>query len=79
MNNEQYHAHPALSASGLKLLQKSPLHYWAEYLDPNRPERVATNAQRIGTMVHTATLEPHLFDEQFTVLPEGLDLSLIHI
>jgi len=40
MNNEQYHADTsAISASGLKLFARSPAHYYAAYLDPQRPER----------------------------------------
>lgn len=73
MPNEEYHSHPALSSSGLKLLARSPAHYYAAYLDPKREPRKTTAAQRIGSICHTATLEPHRFDELLCVLPEGLD------
>lgn len=73
MTNDEHHSHDAIGSSGLKLIAKTPFHYWAQYRDPNRKPRAQTKALRIGSMVHTATLEPHLFDETFTVLPEGLD------
>lgn len=73
MTNEMYHGSAAIGSSDLKLVQRTPLHYWAAKLDPSRPERAQTKAMKIGTMIHTATLEPHLFDEMFTVMPEGLD------
>lgn len=73
MPNEEYHAHPALSSSGFKLLARSPAHYYAAYLDPKREPRKQTAAMRLGTICHTATLEPHRFDDLLCVLPEGLD------
>lgn len=73
MSNEDYHAHPALSSSGLKLLARTPAHYYAAYLDPEREPRVRTAAMRLGSITHSAVLEPHTFDERFVVLPEGLN------
>jgi len=53
MNNEQYHADTsAISASGLKLFARSPAHYYAAYLDPQRPERQPTAAMKLGTATH---------------------------
>jgi len=37
ITNEEYHADPAVSASHLHMVAKSPYHYWSRYLDPNRP------------------------------------------
>lgn len=71
--NAEYHASRAISASGLKLIKQSPLHYWARYLDPNREPDQPTPVMKLGTAVHTALLEPHLFDKQYVVLPEGID------
>lgn len=53
MTNEEYHAHPALSASGIKALAKSPAHYQASLI-----YREETPAMRLGTAFHTAVLEP---------------------
>lgn len=73
MTNEQHHSHPAIGSSGLKLIGQSPLHYWAAYRDPNRVKREPTPAMKIGSATHTGVLEPHTFDERYTVMPEGLD------
>ena len=73
MTNEEYHAHPAIGASGLKLLARSPLHYWAAYIDPEREPMQPTAAMSLGTATHCAVLEPHRFDDLYTVMPEGLD------
>ena len=72
MTNNEYHAHPALSASGLKLLNKTPAHYYAQYLAPDRVKPEPTKAMKLGTMIHTACLEPHLFDDQYAVMPDGI-------
>ena len=61
-----YHAHPAISASHLKALATTtPRHYWADYVDPDRPERVETDAMRLGTELHMLTLEPGRFAETY--------------
>jgi hypothetical protein len=64
-----YRARPEINCSGLKLINKSPLHYRSG-LDQPKEE---TRAMLIGSAVHTATLEPHLFDQQYAIMPEGLD------
>ena len=71
--NETYHADPAIGSSGFKLLAKSPAHYFAAYLDPERPPRKETPAFKIGKAWHTAVFEPGDFDNRYTVMPEGLD------
>ena len=74
MNNADYHADTsAISASGLKLFMRSPAHYYAAYLDPNRIERKPTAAMKLGTATHCAILEPERFNGEYTVMPEGLD------
>lgn len=73
MTNEEYHAYPAIGASGLKLLARSPLHYWAAYIDPEREPMQPTAAMSLGTATHCAVLEPHRFDDLYTVMPDGLD------
>lgn len=70
MSNADYHAHPAISASGLKLIGKSPLHYWAAYLDPDREPREETPALKLGTAIHTAVLEPDRFRQEYVVAPQ---------
>jgi exodeoxyribonuclease VIII len=64
-----YYTIPAISASGLKLLKRSPAHYHASLTTP----RIATPAMMLGSATHAAILEPHEFDNRYTVMPEGLD------
>lgn len=73
LTNSEYHALPAIGASGLKLLNQAPAKYYAAYLDPNRKPLESTAAMLRGTMIHTACLEPHLFDEQYVTVPDGID------
>lgn len=67
--NSAYHGGNGISKSGLDLIGKSPLHYWAAYLDPDRPERVETPAMELGTAIHSAVLEPDKFATDYVVLP----------
>ena len=53
-DDDQYFALEALSASGAKLLRKSPLHYRADQFKARQP----TPAMIFGTVVHRLVLEP---------------------
>ena len=64
ISNESYHAAEGISKSGLDLIAKSPFLY--RYRPPQKP----TKAMMIGSAFHCATLEPHIFPEQFAVAPE---------
>jgi len=68
--NEEYHASSGISNSALSELKKSPLHYWSKYLAPERPPSHETPAMRIGTAVHAAILEPHLFESEYVQAPK---------
>jgi len=57
LSNEAYHAMDGLSSSNLKDLLKSPRHYQHRLKKGNQQ----TDARRIGTLTHTATLEPEVF------------------
>lgn len=74
ISNADYHADTShISASGLKLLARSPAHYWAKYLDPERqPDAPKRNMIR-GSMIHGMLFEPQLWEQQYVQLPEGLD------
>lgn len=61
-----YHAIEALSASGAKLLLKSPDHFLAEKMNPKAP----TAAMKNGTLTHTLFFEPHKFEEEYAVMPK---------
>ena len=73
MDNATYHAHSAVSKSHLDLVAKSPLHFWARYLDPNRLPQEPTAAMAIGSAVHTHVLELDQWDAQYVVAPAGID------
>lgn len=62
----EYHAIEALSASGAKLLLRSPAHYLAARNAPKEPSA----AMRLGTIVHGLILEPDTFRDQFAVMPK---------
>lgn len=70
---DEYRTIPALNASGLKELSRSPLHYWSKYLDPNREPDTDTPARRMGKIIHTAILEPQHWESRYVVAPEGID------
>jgi len=73
MNNTDYHAHPAISKSHLDQVARSPLHYWARYLDPNRVVPEPTAAMAIGSAVHTHVLELDQWDARYVSAPDGID------
>lgn len=70
ITNEQYHADPAVSASHVKEAMRSPYHYWARFLDPNRKPVEPTTAMRFGSLVHTAVLEPEELLQRYGVAPD---------
>ena len=69
MNNADYHSDPAVSASHLHAISKSPAHYYARYLAPNRPPSIQTSAMLFGSLVHTAVLEPDELSKRYGVCP----------
>ena len=73
VDNVEYHAHPAVSKSHLDEIERSPLHYWSRFLDPDRATPPPTPAMVIGTALHTHVLEMHQWDKQFIVAPAGID------
>jgi hypothetical protein len=73
MDNAAYHAHPAVSKSHLDLIARSPLHYWARYLDPNRVTPEPSPQMRLGTALHTHVLELSRWDEEIAVAPGDIN------
>lgn len=61
---DDYLAVDALSATGLKLLARSPWHY------ANRVDTDPTPAMLRGTLAHCAVLEPDAMARRYVVLPE---------
>lgn len=68
-----YLAVDALSATGLKRLRESPLHFYAKQLDPDAGHGEPTPAMVAGTLAHTALLEPQTLDQRYAVKPPGHD------
>ena len=62
-----YHAHPAISKSGLDLIARSPAHF--KYAEP----REETPQMRIGTATHAAILEPARFRKDYLVIENATD------
>jgi exodeoxyribonuclease VIII len=74
MENAEYHALTSVvSKSHLDLVARSPLHYWARYVDPKRVEPEPTAAMLLGTAVHTLVLEADQFADRYVAAPEGID------
>ncbi len=72
MTNEEYHAAPAVSSSGIvKLIQGTPAHYRA-YLTEKRE---VTPAMELGTAIHAAVLEPEEFAKNYAFKPAGMNFA----
>jgi hypothetical protein len=70
ISNEDYHSRKEfISRSALMDYDKSPYTYWAKHINPDRPKKDATPQMIMGSAFHTMILEPHLFDEQYAVMP----------
>jgi exodeoxyribonuclease VIII len=73
LTNEAYHELKAISPSRLKLLARSPLHYFDRFLAEDREKPEPTPAMLKGTALHTAVLEPELWDATIAVPPQAFD------
>lgn len=70
ISNSDYHSSAGLSRSALKVFSKSPAHYWHEYINPKYQKPEPTPAMVMGNLVHTLSLEPHLFDVEYAIAPD---------
>ena len=70
MTNEEYHAHPGISRSGIMKFIESPHKYWANYLNPDRPAKKTTAAMEMGTALHTLMLEIEKFKDEYFIQPD---------
>ena len=73
LENAEYHRHAAVSKSHLDQVARSPLHYWARYVDPKRVQPEPTAAMLLGTAVHTHILELREWDQRYIAAPDGID------
>lgn len=67
--NAEYHGGSGFSNSGLSEFKKSPYHFWWTYLS-GQAERTETPAMKLGTAVHSAILEPELFESEYVRAPQ---------
>jgi exodeoxyribonuclease VIII len=65
---ETYFASEGVSKHDLDLVNISPAHYRSA---KSTPRDEATPAMKIGTLVHTAILEPHRFEESYILAPDA--------
>lgn len=65
ISNDIYHALPIISHSGLTYFKRSPAHYQQYLRTPSK----STPAKELGTAIHRAILEPHLFKD-FVLTPK---------
>lgn len=76
MTNEEYHNSPGVSKSHLDWiapeLDRTPLHYWNKYINPEREPEEQTLATQIGSATHIAILEPDLLHRHVV---RGLDVE----
>lgn len=70
MPNDEHHRRTAIGSSGLKLLKRSPLHFWVQYLDPQRDRDDDSKAKRVGRAWHTAIFEPEAFGARYRAKPD---------
>ena len=63
ISNADYHKAEGISASGLKLLSRSPAHY-------KYSVREETSAMKKGTAVHCAVFEPERFKNEYIIAPD---------
>jgi hypothetical protein len=71
----EYRNDSAVSKHGLDSLAISPLHFWAYYLNPERPIRKDTPASVLGKAIHTSVLEPQRFEEEYIQEPDSKDFK----
>jgi hypothetical protein len=71
LDNEPYHADPALGSSGLRnLLRGGPTYWWHSHMNPQRPRKV-TRALTFGDAVHTIVLEGReKFEAKYAAPPD---------
>ena len=73
LTSEDYHSLKAISPSRLKLLARSPLHFFDTYLAEDREPQPSTPAMQLGSALHIAVLEPDLWDTSVAVPTHTFD------
>lgn len=74
MTDTEYHGTFAASSSTLKtILNQTPAHFYAKYLDPDREQDEPTPAMKFGSAWHMALFEPEKYKLEYVTAPEGID------
>jgi hypothetical protein len=69
ISNAEYHADKTfLSSTPLKTLYKDPAQFYREYMLGEKKQMSGDHLDE-GTAIHTALLEPHLFDSEIACFP----------
>lgn len=69
ISNEQYHSSAGISRSALWKFKRCPALYWHEYHNPKFEKAEPTANMHLGSLVHTMTLEPWKFEEEYALKP----------
>ena len=59
-----------ISPSGLKKMIESPMTYWDNYVNPDRPEKVQTQSMRFGSATHMYLTQRSEFEKSYMVAPK---------
>jgi exodeoxyribonuclease VIII len=70
ISNDEYHSSNGVSRSQLMRLNKSPQHYWYEYLNPLYIKPEPTEAMKIGSATHKYILEKNKFYDEYLIIPK---------
>lgn len=68
----QYHAHPAVSRTGLKLFRERRTLYHHEFILHDAPAGKSTKPMDMGTLGHAGLLEPERFESLYVLYPRDI-------
>lgn len=74
-NSSDYHSDTSrISKSGLDVINRSPLHYWHKYLNPENTERgeKKSTALEFGSLLHCLVFEEDEFNRLYAFLPPNM-------
>ena len=67
ITNEQYHSSAGISRSGITRFNRSPFHYWNDYLKPSRANKEPTLSMILGEALHSYVLENSKFTRRYLI------------
>lgn len=71
LSSEDYHNDKqSLSRTSLMDFKHNQRKYWNTHLNPDRPVKESKASWEFGSAFHTLILEPHLFEQQYFVMPK---------